>query len=136
MRVVNERATVRELVSELRNLLDQVSWGERFPEPAKGRYREQVKRMLADFGASIVLLKLFRDGKEIKVSIIIKNLWNGFMRIDGWLIEHNVVRVFQGIEVAEQEVYRLIDEFGEYFWRAVESGIERMVEESKDLGEI
>ena len=129
MRVTHDQRDVRGLIDELRRVLESVTWGERIPEPSKGRYRELVLRMFGEFGIGIVALRLYSDNRELKIAVVIRNLWNGYARVEGWVIDGDSVRMFKPYEVAEDELRKVLDEFGDSFWRYVEAGVRRLVEE-------
>ena len=129
MRVVYEQRDVRGLIDELRNVFKSVTWGERVPEPSRGRYRELVLRMFDEFGIGVVALRLYTDNRELRIAVAIKNLWNGYARVEGWVISGDLVRVFKPYDVSVDELRHVLEEFGDSFWYYVEAGVRRVVEE-------
>jgi hypothetical protein len=133
MRIERTGQPVSKLLQLLEEDLkrDDIIYLERVPSPRAGeRYREVVSRFFIEFGIATVYIKVRSSTFERRYVINAKYDWAMGGVVEGWVVEGDVVRVFEPIAVSLGDIGKALDYYGESFWKAEERLLSKKMTEA------
>ncbi|ABL87739.1 conserved hypothetical protein [Pyrobaculum islandicum DSM 4184] len=114
-------------VSKLLQLLEEdlkredIIYLERVPSPkANERYRDVVSRFFTEFGIATVYIKVRGSTFERRYVINAKYDWAVGGVVEGWVVEGDVVRVYEPIAISLSDIGKALDYYGDAYWKAEE----------------
>jgi len=133
MRVERTGQPVSKLLQQLEEDLrrDDIIHLERVPSPRAGeKYREVVSRFFTEFGIATVYIKIRSPAFERRYVINAKYDWamGGF--VEGWVVEGDVVRMYEPIAISLSDIGKALDYYGEAFWKAEERLLSKKMTEA------
>ena len=120
---------LQQLEEDLRR--DDVIHLERVPSPRAGeKYREVVSRFFTEFGIATVYIKVRSSAFERRYVINAKYDWAMGGIVEGWVVEGDVVRIYEPIAVSLGDIGKALDYYGEAFWKAEERLLSKKMTEA------
>ncbi|MEM4775832.1 MAG: hypothetical protein QXZ55_01385, partial [Pyrobaculum sp.] len=123
MRIERTGQPVSKLLQMLEEDLkkDDLIQIERVPAPKPNeKYREIVSRFFTEFGIATVYIRLRGAKFERRYVINAKYDWAVGGVVEGWLVEGDVVKVFEPVALSLSDIGKALDYYGEAFWKAEE----------------
>jgi len=112
-------ALLRLLEEDLKR--DDVIYVERVPAPRAGeRYREVVSKFFTEFGLATVYIRVRTATFERRYVISAKFDWVSGGIVEGWVVEGNVVKIYEPIAVSAPDIEKALDYYGDIFWKTEE----------------
>ncbi|AAL64830.1 hypothetical protein [Pyrobaculum aerophilum] len=124
-------------VSKLLQLLeedlkrDDIIQIERVPAPKPSvKYREVVSKFLKEFGLATVYIRIRSAAFERRYVISAKYDWTMGGVVEGWVVEGDVVRIFEPIAISLTDMEKALDYYGDAFWKAEEKLLSKKMTEA------
>jgi hypothetical protein len=133
MRIERTGQPVSKLLQQLEEDLrrDDIIHLERVPSPRAGeKYREVVSRFFTEFGIATVYIKVRSSAFERRYVINAKYDWAMGGIVEGWIVEGDVVRIYEPIAVSLGDIGKALDYYGEAFWKAEERLLSKKMAEA------
>ncbi|ACB40475.1 hypothetical protein [Pyrobaculum neutrophilum] len=100
---------------------DDIVHLERVPSPRAGeKYRDVVSRFFTEFGIATVYIRLRTVAFEKRYVVIARYDWAVGGVVEGWLVEGDVVKIYEPIAISLSDIGKTLEYYGEMFWRAEE----------------
>ncbi len=123
MRIERTGQSMSKLLTSLEEDLrrEDITHIERVPTPRPGeRYREVVFRYFTEFGIATVYIRIKSHNFERRYVITAKYDWTVGGIVEGWIVEGDVVRIYEPVAMSLEDIGKTLDYFGETFWKAEE----------------
>jgi hypothetical protein len=133
MRIERTGLPVSKLLQQLEEDLrrDDIIHLERVPSPRAGeKYREVVSRFFTEFGIATVYIKIRSTAFERRYVINAKYDWAMGGIVEGWMVEGDVVRIYEPIAISLNDIGKALDYYGEAFWKAEERLLSKKMAEA------
>jgi hypothetical protein len=133
MRIERTGQPVSKLLQQLEEDLrrDDIIHLERVPFPRAGeKYRELVSRFFTEFGIATVYIKIRSTAFERRYVINAKYDWAMGGIVEGWIVEGDVVRIYEPIAISLSDIVKALDYYGEAFWKAEERLLSKKMAEA------
>ncbi|MCC6031329.1 MAG: hypothetical protein LM566_00260 [Pyrobaculum sp.] len=133
MRIERTGQPVSKLLQQLEEDLrrDDIIHLERVPSPRAGeKYREVVSRFFTEFGIATVYIRVRSSAFERRYVINAKYDWAMGGIVEGWIVEGDVVRIYEPIAVSLGDIGKALDYYGEAFWKAEERLLSKKMTEA------
>ncbi|MEM1597974.1 MAG: hypothetical protein QW598_07190 [Pyrobaculum sp.] len=112
-------ALLRLLEEDLKR--DDVIYLERVPAPKPGeKYREVVSKFFTEFGIATVYIRVRTPTSERRYVISAKYDWAVGGLVEGWVVEGDVVKMYEHVAISLADIGKTLDYFGDAFWKAEE----------------
>jgi hypothetical protein len=133
MRIERTGLPVSKLLQQLEEDLrrDDIIHLERVPSPRAGeKYREVVSRFFTEFGIATVYIKIRSTAFERRYVINAKYDWAMGGVVEGWMVEGDVVKIYEPMAISLNDIGKALDYYGEAFWKAEERLLSKKMAEA------
>lgn len=133
MRIERTGQPVSKLLQQLEEDLrrDDIIYLERVPSPRAGeKYRDVVSRFFTEFGIATVYIKVRSPSFERRYVINAKYDWAMGGVVEGWVVEGDVVRMYEPVAISLSDIGKALDYYGETYWKAEERLLSKKMAEA------